>query len=71
MIEDVARTGDVAQVRAMLKQRPELANSAALRDAVLRRDDAMVRVLMEHGANARSGVYPHRDATTPVRDRGG
>ena len=24
----------------------------------------MVRILMAHGANAREGVYPHRDATT-------
>lgn len=48
-------------------------NSAALRHAVLRRDAAMVRVLMEHGADPRSGVYPHRDATTPLAiaaDRG-
>src|SRR6185436_11152631 len=53
-------------LHAMLKQRPELVNSAALRYAVLRRDDTMVRMLMEHGANARTGVYPHRDATTPL-----
>lgn len=71
--EEAARNGDIAQLRAMLKQRHELVNSAALRHAVLRRDDAMVRVLMEHGANARTGVYPHRDATTPLviaADRG-
>jgi ankyrin repeat protein len=71
--EEAARNGDIAQLRAMLKQRSELVNSAALRYAVLRRDDAMVRVLMEHGANARIGVYPHRDATTPLAiaaDRG-
>jgi len=71
--EEAARSGDIDQLRAMLKQRPELVNSAALRHAVLRRDDAMVRVLMDHGANARIGVYPHRDATTPLviaADRG-
>jgi ankyrin repeat protein len=71
--EEAARNGDIAQLRAMLKQRPELVNSAALRHAVLRRDDAIVRVLMEHGSNARAGVYPHRDATTPLviaEDRG-
>ena len=71
--EEAARNGDIAQIRAMLKQRPELVNSGALRHAVLRRDDAMVRVLMEHGANTRTGVYPHRDATTPLviaADRG-
>ncbi|HSB13662.1 MAG TPA: ankyrin repeat domain-containing protein [Bryobacteraceae bacterium] len=71
--EEVARNGDIAQLRVMLKHRPELVNSAALRHAVLRRDDTMVRMLMEHGANARTGVYPHRDATTPLviaTDRG-
>ena len=71
--EEAARNGDIAQLRAMLKQRSELVNSAALRHAVLRRDDAIVRVLMEHGSNARAGVYPHRDATTPLviaEDRG-
>ena len=33
----------------------------------------MVRVLMEHGADARKGIYPHRDATsalTMATDRG-
>ena len=71
--EEAARNGDIAQLCAMLNQRSELVNSAALRYAVLRRDDAIVRVLMEHGANARTGVYPHREATTPVviaADRG-
>lgn len=71
--EEAARNGGIAQLRVMLKQRPELVNSAALRHAVLRRDDTMVRMLMEHGANARTGVYPHRDATTPLAiaaDRG-
>lgn len=71
--EEAARTGEVAQLRAMLKQRPELVNSSALRYAVLRRDSVMVRMLMERGANARTGVYPHRDATTPLviaADRG-
>jgi hypothetical protein len=38
-IEEAARNGDIAQLRAMLKQRPELVNSAALRHAVLRRDE--------------------------------
>jgi hypothetical protein len=26
----------------------------------------MVRLLMEHGADARRGIYPHRDATSPL-----
>lgn len=71
--EETARNGDVGQARAMLRQRPELVNSGALRHAVLRQDPAMVRFLMEHGANPHVGVYPHRDATTPLvlaADRG-
>lgn len=64
--------GDVAQVRALLHARPELVNMdmaanderRALHYAVLRRDAATVRLLMEAGADARKGVYPHRDATT-------
>jgi ankyrin repeat protein len=38
-----------------------------------RRDAAMVRLLMENGADARRGIWPHRDATTALRfaiDRG-
>lgn len=52
----------------MLKVRPELAhmsidNLQVLHHAVLDRSPETVRVLMEHGANAGEGVYPHRDAT--------
>ena len=50
----------------MVEADPELAGRAgALHVAVLERAPALVRVLMEHGANARVGVYPHRDATNP------
>ncbi len=38
----------------------------ALHYAVLRRDSAMVRLLMEAGADARKGIYPHRDATSAL-----
>jgi hypothetical protein len=44
----------------------------ALHYAVLRRDPGMVRLLMEAGANARKGMWPHRDATSALaiaRDR--
>jgi ankyrin repeat protein len=62
---------DVTKVRAMLKTRPELVRMhmagnderRALHYAVLNRAPEMVRVLMEHGADARKGIYPHRDAT--------
>ena len=58
------RAGDLAQVRVMLEARPELSGrSGALHVAMLDRAPEMVRVLMAHGANARVGIYPHRDAT--------
>jgi ankyrin repeat protein len=71
---DAVRAGDIPQVRAMLKARPELVNMAmaendehrALHFAVLTRAPEMVRLLMEHGADARRGIYPHRDATGPL-----
>jgi ankyrin repeat protein len=72
--------GDVERVRAMLHQRPELVQMeragndehCGLHYAVLRRDPAMVRLLMQAGADARKGIFPHRDATTAfalARDR--
>lgn len=74
------KAGDLAAARRLLKARPELAGMdmaaddehRALHYAVLRRDAAMVRLLMEAGADARRGIFPHRDATTAValaRDR--
>src|SRR5258708_28026665 len=55
----------------MLKIRPELANTwndnyQVLHYAVFNRSSEMVRLLMQHGANARYGVYPHNDATSPL-----
>jgi ankyrin repeat protein len=59
--------GDLDEVRTLLRVRPELAGMGnALHAAVVTRVPEMVRLLMEHGANAREGVYPHRDATTPL-----
>jgi ankyrin repeat protein len=77
---EAVQTGDVAQVRILLNARPELvgmdmaANDEhrALHYAVLRRDVAMVRLLMQAGADARKGIFPHRDATSALaiaRDR--
>src|ERR1700686_5399355 len=73
-LADAVRAGDIVQVRAMLKVRPELVNMEAaynnehraLHYAVLARAPQMVRVLMEHGADARKGIHPHRDATTAL-----
>jgi ankyrin repeat protein len=78
---DAVQAGDLSQVRVLLNIRPELIAMAmsggderqAVHLAVLRRDAAMVTLLMEAGANARQGVYPHRDATsalTIAQDRG-
>jgi ankyrin repeat protein len=77
---DAVKAGDVARVRSMVASRPELiamemsANDEhrGLHYAVLRRDPTMVRLLMEAGADARKGIFPHRDATSALalaRDR--
>jgi len=77
---EAARSGDLGQVRTMLTARPELAGMdmaasdehRALHYAVLRRDVPMVRLLMQAGADARKGIWPHRDATSAItiaRDR--
>ncbi len=63
---------DFERVRALLHARPELIGMdmaendehRALHYAVLRRDVPMVQLLMEAGADAHKGIYPHRDATT-------
>jgi hypothetical protein len=80
-LAEAVRAGEVTQVRAMLKARPELVHMdmaanderRALHYAVLDRAPEMVRLLMEHGAHARIGIYPHREATaalTIAADRG-
>src|ERR1700730_16726995 len=73
-LAEAVRAGDIAQVRSILKVRPELVNMEmaynnehrAIHFAVLARAPRMVRVLMEHGANARKGIHPHCDATTAL-----
>ena len=73
-LAEAVRAGDLARVRAMLKARPELVHMdmagdnehRALHYAVLQRAPGMVRLLMEHGADARKGIYPHRDATSAL-----
>jgi ankyrin repeat protein len=74
-LADAVRAGDTDLVGAMLKARPELVNTdraendehRAIHYAVLGRSPHMVRLLMQHGADARKGIYPHRDATTALR----
>jgi ankyrin repeat protein len=74
------KAGNLQQVQSMLASRPELIaidtaesdEHRALHFAVLRRDAAMVRLLMRAGADARKGIWPHRDATSALaiaRDR--
>ncbi|HEX3745353.1 MAG TPA: ankyrin repeat domain-containing protein [Bryobacteraceae bacterium] len=79
-LAEAVNTGDLSTVRKLLKARPELVSMdraendehRALHYAVVRRDTAMVRLLMQAGADARKGIWPHRDATTALdfaRDR--
>ena len=70
---DAVRAGDMAGVEAMLGRRPELVNMDMGADehrpihfAVLARSPEMTRLLMRHGADARKGVYPHREATAAL-----
>ena len=71
-LADAIRADDLTQVEAMLHARPEIANLAMsygdehrpIHYAVIQRSPEMVRLLMRHGANARQGIDPHRDATT-------
>jgi ankyrin repeat protein len=77
---EAVKAGNLTQVQSMLASRPELIGMdmaendehRALHYAVLRRDLPMVRLLMEAGADARQGIWPHREATsalTIARDR--
>ena len=80
-LADAVRTDDLTQVLAMLQARPELADLTIsygdehrpIHYAVMKQSPEMVRLLMRHGANARRGIHPHRDATTAwtiARERG-
>lgn len=75
------KNGDEVRVRGLLASQPHLVGTDAsandehrgLHYAVLGRNVAMVLLLMEAGADARKGIYPHRDATsayTLARERG-
>lgn len=71
---DAVRAGDVPAVRQMLRLRPELVNQSAPNDgerrpihwAIINHDPAMLRVLLEHNADPRKGIWPHRESTTAV-----
>jgi ankyrin repeat protein len=65
-----AEAGDVAAVRRLAKTRPDLNNhhaglrDSALRRAVLSRNERLTHVLLQLGADARVGIWPHRDVTS-------
>ena len=77
---EAVRAGDSVSVKTMLRARPELVNMGvgqdehrAIHHAVLLHSPEMTRLLMRHGADARAGIHPHRDATsafTLASDRG-
>ena len=68
------QTGNTKEVQELLKKRPVLVNfdmaenneHRVLHYAVLKRDEAMVRLLVKAGADAHKGIYPHREATTAI-----
>lgn len=68
------QAGDTLEVGRMLNRRPEMVDACTgqgeqrlLHLAVLNQDAAMLRLLMERGADARIGIFPHRESTTPLR----
>jgi len=73
-LHDAVERGDAVAVRNLLRRRPELVNRdrtgyperLPLHIAVERRDAAMVRLLMEYGADARRGIWPYRRDTQAV-----
>ncbi|MEM1210473.1 MAG: ankyrin repeat domain-containing protein [Planctomycetota bacterium] len=77
---DAIRANDLDAARTILARRPELADATTGRGeqqmihvAVTEDRPAMVRLLMDCGANARRGIWPHRESTTALRmaiDRG-
>jgi ankyrin repeat protein len=80
-LADAIRADDLSQVRTMLQARPEIADLTMsygdehrpIHYAVMQRSPEMVRLLMQHGADARQGIHPHRDATsawTLAKERG-
>ena len=79
-LAEAVNAGDLDTVAKLSRSRPELVGMdmsgddehRAIHYAVLRHDPAMVRLLMQAGADARKGIFPHRDATTAIalaRDR--
>jgi ankyrin repeat protein len=76
-LHEAVEGGDLQTVRELLTRRPEMVNFGrgemnSLHMAVLRRDLAMTNLLLEFGADINTGIWPKRDATSPLvlaRDR--
>lgn len=77
-LHDTVESGDLSAARALLERRPEIVDQGrgemrAIHMAVIRRDLAMTKLLLEFGADTDGGIWPNRDATSPyviARDRG-
>jgi ankyrin repeat protein len=77
-LHEAAESGALESARNLLIRRPEIVDLGrgemrALHMAVLRRDLDMTKLLLEFGADTESGIWPHRDATSPyviALDRG-
>src|SRR6476659_2523517 len=77
-LHEAVESGDVRIARELLTRRPEIVDLGrgemrAVHMAVLKRDLAMTRLLLEFGANPDGGIWPKRDATGPyilARERG-
>jgi ankyrin repeat protein len=77
-LHEAVESGDLSAARALLERRPEIVDQGrgemrAIHMAVIRRDLAMTKLLLEFGADTDGGIWPNRDATSPyiiARDRG-
>src|SRR5215471_10634279 len=80
-LAEATKANDVARVRKILGSQPDLVSTdmayenehQVLHYAVYACLPEMVRLLMQRGADAQKGVWPHRAATTSLviaRDRG-
>jgi ankyrin repeat protein len=77
-LHDAVESGDLRTARELLTRRPEIVDLGrgemrALHMAVLRRDLELTNLLLEFGADPQGGIWPNRDATSPLamaRDRG-
>ncbi|MEO0588750.1 MAG: ankyrin repeat domain-containing protein, partial [Planctomycetota bacterium] len=77
---DAITADDNDATRSILNRRSDLANATTGRGqeqmihvAVTHNRPAILRLLMDHGADARRGIWPHRESTTALRmasDRG-